>query len=62
MNKLINVGGGDYRVAYPEASKFMNNADEKLQKIINKLTDDEWETLRDRLADFYVTVVEHTKK
>ena len=43
-----------YETVYPKASKFMVNADEKLQKIIDKLTDEEWETLRDRFADFYV--------
>jgi hypothetical protein len=48
-----------YHLAYPKASKFMNTADEKLQKIIDKLTDDEWETLRDRFADFYVAVSDH---
>lgn len=48
-----------YDLAYPKASKFMGKADEKLQKIIDKLTDDEWETLRDRFADFYVAVTDH---
>ena len=46
---------GGYNLAYPKANEFMNNADENLQKIINKLTDGEWETLRDRFADFHVT-------
>ncbi len=36
----------------------MENADEKLQKIIDKLTDYEWETLRDRFSDFHVSVTE----
>jgi len=43
-----------YEKAYPKASKFMENADEKLKKIIDKLNNDEWETLRDRFVDFYV--------
>ena len=51
---IHDVIGSAYEIAYPKASKFMENADERLQKIINKLTDDEWETLRDRFADFYV--------
>jgi len=51
---IHDVIGSAYEMAYPKASKFMENADERLQKIINKLTDDEWETLRDRFADFYV--------
>lgn len=50
---------GGYHLAYPKASKFMENADEKLQKIIDKLTDDEMETLRDRFADFYIAVADH---
>lgn len=49
-----DVIGSAYEIAYPKASKFMETADEKLQKIIDKLTIDEWETLRDRFADFYV--------
>jgi len=49
-----SVIGSAYEKAYPKASKFMENADEKLKKIIDKLNDDEWETLRDRFADFYV--------
>lgn len=48
-----------YDLAYPKATKFMESADEKLQKIIDKLTNDEWETLRDRFADFYVSVSDH---
>lgn len=49
-----DVIGSAYEIAYTKASKFMETADEKLQKIIDKLTVDEWETLRDRFADFYV--------
>lgn len=44
-----------YEIAYPKASKFMKNADEKLQKIIDKLSNDELGTLRDRFVDFYVS-------
>lgn len=51
---IHDVIGSAYGKAYPKASKFMENADEKLKKIIDKLNDDEWETLRDRFADFYV--------
>jgi hypothetical protein len=54
-----NVMCSGYDLSYPKASKFMESADEKLQKIIDKLTDDEWETLRDRFADFYVAVSDH---
>lgn len=61
MNEYRKANVDNYRLAYSEASKLMNNADEKLQKIIDKLTDDEWETLRDRFADFYVMVTELTK-
>lgn len=52
-DKKLQIGSA-YNKAYPKASKFMENADEKLKKIIDKLNDDEWETLRDRFADFYV--------
>lgn len=48
------VIGSTYEKAYQKASKFMGNADEKLKKIIDKLNNDEQETLRDRFADFYV--------
>lgn len=33
----------------------MNEADDKLQKILSRLNTDEWETLRDRFADFLVS-------
>ena len=47
-----------YDLAYPKASKFMENADGRLQEIIDKLTVDERESLRDRFADFYVAVTD----
>lgn len=43
-----------YDLAYPKANLFIKNADEKFKNIINNLTDDELETLRDRFADFYM--------
>jgi len=58
---LADVICNGYDLAYPKASKFMNTADEKLQKIIDKLTDDERETLRDRFADFYVGLLTKLK-
>ncbi len=58
ITKVENTAkDNNYNLAYLKASDFMNNADEKLQNIINKLNDDEWETLRDRFADFYVLII-----
>lgn len=56
-----NHSVNDYEIAYPKANKFMNNADDKLKAIIDKLNDDEWGTLRDRFADFYVSVENSVK-
>jgi hypothetical protein len=56
---IPGISTSDYELAYTKASKFMNSSDEKLQKIINKLTEEEWETLRDRFADFHVAVSNH---
>ena len=44
----------NYDNAYSKANQFINNSDEKLRKIIKKLSSDEFETLRDRFADFYI--------
>ena len=49
-----------YIKMYPKASKFLNNLHEtsQLKALLEKLSDKDWDTIRDALADFAVEVVE----
>lgn len=48
-----------YGIAYPMATIFIENADNKFQSIVNMLSTDEWEVLRDRFANFSIDVIKH---
>lgn len=51
-----------YLLGYKHASKFLNDPDVGLSNILAKLSNEDFDTLRDRFADFYYYMKQVEKK